>query len=62
MLNQWDMWRRLPLVTELAGTFPTSELAKFVILANLSALEDVSLITEWTTSPRPLLSDPRRWA
>jgi hypothetical protein len=35
------MRRTLPLVTELAGTFPTSELTKFVILANLSALDDV---------------------
>tara|TARA_B100000674_G_scaffold476111_1_gene469946 strand:- start:148 stop:318 length:171 start_codon:yes stop_codon:yes gene_type:complete len=56
------MWRRLPLVTELAGTFPASEFADVVILTNLLALEDVSLITEWMSSHRLLLSDSRRWA
>jgi len=40
------MWRRLTLVTEIAGTFPARESAKFVILANLPALNVVSLITE----------------
>jgi hypothetical protein len=49
------MWRRLPLVTGLAGTFPTSEFAEFVILANLLALEDVLLIAAWPKSRRLVL-------